>query len=228
VGRSQTRTWTHHLIGPTIAETDRRRLEVANALPAESAPATTARSGLWARLQSTTAIGVVLVAIVALAYVIGANINNLNAARAVGIFAVGVVSFFGTLNLAHRSTPNSPYDSGEVRLAVTAAFMMVYFAALGIFLFSINTVGEFGQSLMNNMTSLFGVVVGFYFASSAVVEYSKSRERERTAGAAAPSSPDLEAEVRSLRQLVSELTAERDRERGGGDRPATSTGTGDA
>lgn len=159
---------------------------MANALPVESAPAAIARSGLWARLQSSISIGVVLVVIVALAYEIGAKIHNLNATRAVGVFAVGVVSFFGTLSLAHRSSPNTPYDSSEVRLAVTAAFMMVYFAALGIFLFSINTVGSFGQNLMNNMTSLFGVVVGFYFASSAVVEYSRSRERERTGAAPAP------------------------------------------
>jgi hypothetical protein len=187
-----------------------------------------ARSGVWERLGSSIVIGIVLVVILALAYVIGANIHNLNATRAVGIFAVGVVSFFGTLSLAHRSSPNSPYDSGEVRLAVTAAFMMVYFAALGIFLFSINTVGSFGQSLMNNMTSLFGVVVGFYFASSAVVEYGRSREREKTAAAAAaaPSSSDLEAEVRALRELVSELT-ERDRERTEGDRSVVSTENGD-
>ncbi len=147
------------------------------------------------------------------------------------MFAVGVVSFFGTLSLAHRSSPDSPYDSSEVRLAVTAAFMMVYFAALGIFLFSINEVGSFGQNLMNNMTSLFGVVVGFYFASTAVVEYGRSREREKSAAAAvAPSSSDLEAEVRALRQLVSELTAERerDRERAEGDRSVASPETGEA
>jgi hypothetical protein len=199
---------------------------VANAPPMESAPPAIARPGVWARLLSLTSIGVVLVVIMALAYVIGANITNLNAPRAVGVFAVGVVSFFGTLALAHRSSPDGPYDSSEVRLAVTAAFMMVFFAALGIFLFSKNDVGPFGQSLMNNLTSLFAVVVGFYFASTAVVEYGRSREREKTA--AAPSSSDLEAEVRSLRQLVSELTAERDRERAEGDQSAASPEPGDA
>lgn len=75
---------------------------------------------------------------------------------------------------AHRNSAG-PYDSGEVRIAVTCAFMMVYFAILGIFLFSINEVGTFGQGLVNNLTSLFGVVVGFYFASSAVVEYGRTR-----------------------------------------------------
>jgi tetrahydromethanopterin S-methyltransferase subunit E len=199
---------------------------VANAAPVESASAGIARSGAWARLLSLTSIGVVLVVIMALAYLIGFIIGNQNNARAVGVFAVGVVSFFGTLGLAHRSSPDSPYDSSEVRLAVTAAFMMVFFAALGIFLFSTNTVGPFGQSLMNNLTSLFGVVVGFYFASTAVVEYGRSREREKTAEA--PSSSDLEAEVRSLRQLVTELAAERDRERAEGDRSAASTETDDA
>ncbi|MDP9331593.1 MAG: hypothetical protein M3P11_13290 [Actinomycetota bacterium] len=60
--------------------------------------------------------------------------------------------------------------------------IMVYFAILGIFLFSINEVGTFGQGLVNNLTSLFGVVVGFYFASSAVVEYGRTSAGE-TGGA---------------------------------------------
>ncbi len=54
---------------------------MANALPVESAPAAITRPGLWARLQSSIVIVVVLVAIMALAYVIGASINNLNATR---------------------------------------------------------------------------------------------------------------------------------------------------
>ena len=48
---------------------------------------------------------------------------------------------------------------------------MLFFAAVGIFLFTTKTVSDFGRTLMNNLTSLFGVVIGFYFASSAVVGY---------------------------------------------------------
>src|SRR4051794_32809101 len=114
-------------------------------------------SGRWARAWTSTILfGTVLVGIVALSYIVGTIIGDRNSARAVGVFAIGVVSFLGMLNLAHRDT-SGPYDSGEVRIAVTCAFMMVYFAILGIFLFSINEVGTFGQGLVNNLTSLFGV-----------------------------------------------------------------------
>jgi hypothetical protein len=132
--------------------------------------------------SSPISLGVTLIVTLALSYLVGSLIHNLNAARAVGVFAVGVIAFLGTLSIAHRGSAG-PYDSGEVRIAVTCAFMMVYFAILGIFLFSINQVGTFGQGLVNNLTSLFGVVVGFYFASSAVVEYGRARTGETRAGA---------------------------------------------
>lgn len=82
----------------------------------------------------------------ALSYLIGSLIHNLNATRAVGVFAVGVIAFLGTLGIAHGDSAGS-YDSGEVRIAVTCAFMMVYFAILGIFLLSINEVGRSDRAL---------------------------------------------------------------------------------
>jgi uncharacterized membrane protein YjgN (DUF898 family) len=124
---------------------------------------------------TTIWIGVSLVAILGIAYPLGYLWHNANAARAVAIFAIGVVSFLGMLTLAHQGSGRRSFDSAEVRVAVTTSFVMVYFAVLAIFLFSTNTVSEFGRNMVDNLTSLFGVVVGFYFASSAVVEYGKAR-----------------------------------------------------
>jgi positive regulator of sigma E activity len=175
-------------------------------------------------LLSPITIGIVLVVILLVAYVIGSLINDRNAARSIAVFAIGVVSFLGILSLSHRDTAGTAYDSGQVRVAVTTAFMMVYFAALGIFLFSTNTVGEFGRNLMENLTSLFGVIMGFYFAASAVEAYSRSREATARmkieAGAAAvpgptdvatpsPDTSALEQEVSDLREMVAGLLAER-------------------
>jgi positive regulator of sigma E activity len=171
-------------------------------------------------------IGIVLIVILTAAYIIGSLINDRNAARSIAIFAIGVVSFLGILGLSHRDTAGTAYDSGQVRVAVTTAFMMVYFAALGIFLFSTNTVGEFGRNLMENLTSLFGVVVGFYFAASAIEAYSRSREaaaraKAESAAATVPTPTDvaspspvtsaLEQEVSDLREMVAGLLAERER-----------------
>jgi hypothetical protein len=169
-------------------------------------------------------IGALLVAILATAILVGALIHNLNQTRMVAIFAIGVVSFLGTLAVGRRS--RSPgFEPAEVRTALTTSFTMVFFAAIAIFLFSTNTVGDFGRTLMDNLTSLFGVVIGFYFASSAAVEYAKVREGGRapaaTSGpeqgqrpALAPVKPDgqaaLEVEVAKLRSAVEALTKKMD------------------
>jgi hypothetical protein len=150
--------------------------------------------GRWARVWvSPISLGLVLILTLVASYLVGSLIHNLNATRAVGVFAVGVIAFLGTLSMAHRDS-TGPYESGEVRVAVTCAFMMVYFAILGIFLFSINEVGTFGQGLVTNLTSLFGVVVGFYFASSAVVEY--GRTRNGGTGGEQPAPPPAEEVTR--------------------------------
>jgi hypothetical protein len=77
---------------------------------------------------------------------------------------------------------------------------------------------------MDNLTSLFGVVIGFYFASSAAVEYVKVKEGARSAAASTPKEPapaaavtgaptespngqaDLEAQVAALRAAVESLS----------------------
>jgi cation transport ATPase len=160
---------------------------------------------------SSAWIAVALLLILLGAQVVGAMIHNLNQTRMWGIFAIGVVSFLGVLTLGHQGERYRAFDSGEVRTALTTAFAMVFFAAVAIFLFSTNTVGDFGRSLMTNLTSLFGVVIGFYFASSAVVEYGKIQAKK-----AAPDTPAdshhstgdhsaLEAKVEELQALVAKL-----------------------
>jgi hypothetical protein len=174
-------------------------------------------------------IGALLVSILAVAILVGALIHNLNQTRMVGIFAIGVVSFLGMLAVGHQSGRVRAFEPGEVRTALTTSFAMVFFASVAIFLFSTNEVGDFGRTLMDNLTSLFGVVLGFYFASSAAVEYAKIKETGRSARAATADSPAasaspqggsssgrsaespngqaaLEAEVAALRAAVEALT----------------------
>jgi hypothetical protein len=195
---------------------------VASRTSAERTPSAPRTGWRAPPLLSPITIGIVLIVMLLAAYIVGSLIPNLNAARAIAVFAIGVVSFLGMLSLAHRDTAGSAYDSGQVRVAVTTAFMMVYFAALGIFLFSKNDVSEFGRSLVDNLTSLFGVVVGFYFASSAVEAYSRAKEASAraTAGTApappptdettpAPDASALEQEIKDLREMVAGLVAER-------------------
>lgn len=187
-------------------------MATASTIPAE---AKKPRPFHWTALW----IGAVLIAILGTAILVGSLIHNLNQTRMVAIFAIGVVSFLGTLSVGRRSSSRA-FEPADVRTALTTAFTMVFFAAVGIFLFSSNTVGDFGRTLMDNLTSLFGVVIGFYFASSAAVEYAKVREGGRAAASAsqpgqdprsadAPERPNgqgaLEAEVAALRSAVEGL-----------------------
>jgi hypothetical protein len=173
-------------------------------------------------------IGALLIAMLSVAILVGGLIHNLNQTRMVAIFAIGVVSFLGMLGIRRPGGRTTSFEPGEIRTALATSFTMVFFAAVGIFLFSTNSVGDFGRSLMDNLTSLFGVVIGFYFASSAVVEYARIRgaRAERAAGPApapaapaasgppasteTPGSPNgqagLEAEVAALRAAVEALT----------------------
>jgi hypothetical protein len=200
---------------------------MATRTSAERAPSAPRAGWRAPPLLSPITIGIVLVLMLTAAYLIGSWVNDRNAARAIAVFAIGVVSFLGILGLSHRDIAGSTYDSAQVRVAVTTAFMMVYFAALGIFLFSTNEVGEFGRGLMDNLTSLFGVIMGFYFAASAVEAYSKAKQAtaraqtEATAAAAAQvleaeatqphDTASLEQELRDLREMVAGLLAERER-----------------
>ncbi len=163
------------------------------------------------RFRLTSAwIALALVAILSVAQVVGGLVHNLNQTRMGAIFAIGVVSFLGILSLHRQGERFRPFESSEVRTALTTSFAMVFFAAVAIFLFSTNSVGDFGRTLMSNLTSLFGVVIGFYFASSAVVEYGKIRNRTATGEAARPGTTDperaaLEAKIEELQAMVARL-----------------------
>jgi hypothetical protein len=179
---------------------------MATRTSAERAPSAPRAGWRAPPLLSPITIGIVLVLMLTAAYLIGSWVNDRNAARAIAVFAIGVVSFLGILGLSHRDIAGSTYDSAQVRVAVTTAFMMVYFAALGIFLFSTNEVGEFGRGLMDNLTSLFGVIMGFYFAASAVEAYSKAKQataRAQTEATAAAAAQVLEAEATQPRDTAS-------------------------
>jgi hypothetical protein len=158
-------------------------------------------------------IAVALIAILSLAQLIGVYIHNLNQTRMGAIFGIGVVSFLGTLSLGHQGERYRPVDPSEVRMALTTSFAMVFFAAVGIFLFSSNSVGDFGRTLMSNLTSLFGIVIGFYFASSAAIEYGKIRAGKSPAEGSGEPAPaagtrsSLEAKVAELEATVARLAA---------------------
>jgi hypothetical protein len=177
-------------------------------------------------------LGAAMVLALPVGLVIG-FITHSAAPRMVAVFAIAVIAFLGILLLAHAVASHRPFDSGEMRMAIAGSFVIVYFVVLAIFLFSVNQPTQFAQDYVRNLTSLMGVIVAFYFASSAAVQYAKVRSGasappEAAAGdarsvapseapAAGGSEVDLREQIRRLHASVAGLQASLERLEATGD-----------
>jgi hypothetical protein len=94
------------------------------------------------------------------------------------IGSVGVITFFGTLMLINQLSESQNVDKGEMRKAMAASFIIVYFALL-----SLLTNSELGSSnselsrvIIEHFTYLVGIIIVFYFGSSTVREYINKKQ----------------------------------------------------
>jgi hypothetical protein len=88
------------------------------------------------------------------------------AGLAVALVAIGIFTFLMLL-----------VDSGDIRSALTAAFLFVYLALMGASLnetVSGKMVGGFGKVMFDNFSTLFGVIVAFYFGGKALEKVAES------------------------------------------------------
>lgn len=112
----------------------------------------------WLTAQTRTHLVIYLVGIL-LSFLIGISISAFTGLDRLGI---GLSLVFPTL-----ITLFGVYaTNGGMRDALAAAFAVAYFA----FLFTVTTIdlkveSQLAKTLVDNFTSLFGVVVGFFFAS---------------------------------------------------------------
>jgi hypothetical protein len=100
---------------------------------------------------------------------------------AVGVFGVVVVGFFGVLFLPREGSAHGGLTDAAMRHAFGTAFLLGYFAIAFAAIFHKEwDHSKLGDDLINEATTLLGVVVAFYFASTGTVEYLKHRERQMT------------------------------------------------
>jgi NADH:ubiquinone oxidoreductase subunit 6 (subunit J) len=101
----------------------------------------------------------------------------------IGVFGVGVVVFFGVLFLP-REGDEAGLSDHAMRHAIAAAFFAVFLALLSIGVFHEEwNKSAIGTKLADDLTKWFGVVVAFYFTSTAAVEIVKFRETQLNARA---------------------------------------------
>jgi len=73
---------------------------------------------------------------------------------------VGIMTFFVMLAVAHGLSHSKYLDRGEIRKAIVASFLAVYFSILSVLTFS---KVEYDKSIMDGFTSLVGAIVLSYF-----------------------------------------------------------------
>ena len=92
--------------------------------------------------------------------------------------SLGIITFFGILLIANYMSGTSPFDTGEVRKALTGSFVIIYFSLVPLLMFgSLNLpADETVKTIITNFTWIVGAIVIFYFGSRAVEEYVKSKK----------------------------------------------------
>lgn len=90
---------------------------------------------------------------------------------------IGIVTFFGILLIANYMSGTSPFDTGEVRKALTGSFIIIYFAFVPLITFGNISLAsaEPIKTIITNFTWIVGAIIIFYFGSRAVEEYIKSK-----------------------------------------------------
>jgi hypothetical protein len=90
------------------------------------------------------------------------------------IIATGILTFFDLLYHAIRSAPDKPIQDRDLRIAITGAITTMYLAlvAFGVFVRIPKDEAEapLAQSLVVSFTSVVGIVIAFYFGTSAYLE----------------------------------------------------------
>lgn len=91
--------------------------------------------------------------------------------------SIGIITFFGILLIANYMSGTSPFDTGEVRKALTGSFVIIYFSLVPLLTFGslILPADESIKTIITNFTWIVGAIVIFYFGSRAVEEYVKSK-----------------------------------------------------
>jgi len=87
-------------------------------------------------------------------------------ATAVAIAGVGLLSFFSVIGLVNGATGDGSLNNGEIRKAITAAFITVYLTVVGL-----TFIKPYPFHMQDDFTKLVGAIVLFYFGSSSFRDY---------------------------------------------------------
>jgi len=92
--------------------------------------------------------------------------------------SLGLVTFLGMMLIVNYMSGTSPFNTGEIRKAITVSLITVYLAFVP--LLTIGTMGFPGaQTIVTNFTWLIAVVIVLYFATRPLEEYIKNMNSKK-------------------------------------------------
>ena len=105
------------------------------------------------------------------------------------VFAVAVLTFFGTLSLGKTLGGEWRPSKAGLRNAIAVSVIVTHFLILALYVFlkSPSEQSLMTQSLVTNFTTIVGVVIAFYFGTSAYVQV-----RQLEQGVQEPEKPEGE------------------------------------
>lgn len=92
------------------------------------------------------------------------------------IFAsIGIITFFGIMLIVNYMSGTSPFNTGEIRKAITVSLLTVYLAFVPIMAFELIAfpTGASAKTIVTNFTWIIGAVIVLYFSTRPIEEYIK-------------------------------------------------------
>jgi hypothetical protein len=114
------------------------------------------------------------------------------------ITSIGIMTFFHLLYHSIRSAPDAPIQDRDIRIAITGSITMTYLTLVGFGAFMhLPATGiqqaPLAQSLVTSFTTVVGIVIAFYFGTSAYLESKKpgssAQEPKSQQSTSAPKAP---------------------------------------
>jgi heme A synthase len=134
--------------------------------------------------KQNTGNGIIVIAVLIAALVtIALMAADWGSARRSAILSVvfaALVTFFGILWLEARQHPTRAFTNSSVRAALAAATLVSYLVLVAVGTWFPGTDGGFSRlsdMLLSNFTYIAGIVIAFYFGSSAYVEAQGGAQR---------------------------------------------------
>ncbi len=89
--------------------------------------------------------------------------------------SLGLVTFLGIMLIVNYMSATSPFNTGEIRKAITVSLVTVYLAFVPLMTFGmvILPLGTSAQTVVTNFTWLIAVIIVLYFSTRPIEEYIK-------------------------------------------------------